>query len=62
MVDIVIISFALAAIFILLPNVLSFRAEDQNSSDNPDNFSELATVPSEAGAPARVVNLLSYAH
>lgn len=49
MVDIVIISFALLAVFILLPNVLHFHATGKNTSENPNNATVPVKIPSKAG-------------
>lgn len=63
MIDLTIAFSLLVGGFILLPSVWSFRAKDQHSlSLNPNELSDLARVPSQGGAPARVVNLLSYTH
>jgi hypothetical protein len=63
MIDLTIAFSLLVGVFILLPRVWSFRAKDRHAlSLNSNELSDLARVPSQGGAPARVVNLLSYTH
>ncbi len=63
MFDFVVITMAMAAILILLPNVLSFHAKNSRLTlARLRNLPVPARIPSQSGRSARAANLLSFVH